>query len=219
MTVPIDAPVSPLSGAGLPSPIDAVADMRAAAKWTIAAFAVVGAFILGGVPVAVIGKLQDRGDAVAVAAGIMTALLGVSWAVWHTTEALTPPITTIASLRDPRLKRMLGIIESDPAAFFGGFGTDEKSLRESLVMHATMVSALSLRLAKECSEEQRRVWALALDDARANLAGAQYAQQRLLAIIYTWQVREALRRARLQTLTGVALSAVGALVFLSAVVR
>ncbi|MFE9658146.1 hypothetical protein [Micromonospora sp. NPDC006431] len=193
--------------------------MRATAKWTVTAFAAVGALVLGGVPLAVVNAVRDRGDVAMVAFGMVIALLGVCWAIWQTSEALTPPLTTLSSLNDPRLQSLRRRLAEDPAAFFGGFGTDEQQLREALVLHQAVLDRLRRQVAEEQSGGRRLIWENALADARANVARAQYAQRRLLAFIHAWQVREALRRARFHTLGGVTVCVLGVLVFISAAVH
>lgn len=72
-------------------PADAtVADMRAVARWTIMATAAVGGLLLGGFPLAAIGKVHGLGDIALAAGGLALAMVGVFWAIWWTGEVLTP---------------------------------------------------------------------------------------------------------------------------------
>lgn len=190
--------------------------MRATAKWIIGAFAGVGALLLGGMPLAAIGKIHGRGDAVAVALGILIAVTGVSWAIWHTSEALTPPVTTLAGLSERPLRPLRVLLETNPAAFFGGFGGTEPELRQHLIRDAAVVERLRHMIPRETSHERRLALEVALADAQDNLARGRQVQRRLIEFIHTWQVRQALRRARLHTLVGAVVSVVGILVFLSA---
>jgi hypothetical protein len=63
------------------------------------------------------------------------------------------------------------------------------------------------------------IWQAALADAQANATRARQVQRRLLAFIHAWQVRQALRRAQVQTFVGVAVCILGILVFMSAFVH
>jgi hypothetical protein len=64
--------------------------MRVTAKWIIGAAAAVGAVLLGGAPLAAIGKIHGIGSAAEALAGLVIGLAGVGWAIWHTAEALIP---------------------------------------------------------------------------------------------------------------------------------
>lgn len=200
----------------IPSPLDAVADMRATAKWTVGAFAAVGALVLGGLPLALVSTIKDRGDAATVAVGMIVALFGVCWAIWHTAESLTPPITILVDLHDPQMRSLRQLISRDPAAFFGGFGTDEQHLHDALVWHCAVLDRLVQAVAAEQVSERRLIWERALTVARANVARAQRAQSQLLAFVHTWQVREALRRARRRTFVGAIVCTIGVFVAMSA---
>src|SRR5258708_30667053 len=94
----------------LPPPLDSVADLRSAAKWTIAAAGAVGTALIGGVPLVAAGQVHGIGRAVLVAAGLVVALTGVGLAIWQTSQVLVPPITTAATLRAPEeLKELRGL--------------------------------------------------------------------------------------------------------------
>src|ERR687896_684094 len=93
---------------------EAVADLRSTARWTIAAAGAVGALLLGGAPIAAIGKINDLGDAISAYAGLAIALAGVGWAIWQTTEALIPRIATLAQLDDPDMASLREMIIREP---------------------------------------------------------------------------------------------------------
>jgi hypothetical protein len=179
--------------------------MRATAKWTVAALGAVGAALLGTTPLAGLGRLANVGDTVAALAGLLLGLLGVTWAVWHTTEALTPPISALATLENPGLASLRTEIAKNPEAFFGPFGTSRAELAAARQLHEAVLTKLTVRALKAAAA-----------DARANASLAAALQQRLLEFVHVWQVRGALRRARLQTFVGLAVTAVGVVLFLTA---
>jgi hypothetical protein len=200
----------------LPSPLDAVADMRATARWTIAAAASVGAFALGGTPLAVLGELRNTGDAVAAAAGIVIVLAGVCWSIWRTSEALTPPITTIEALDTAALRPLRDLIAQSPRSFFGPFGNSADDLRREYQRQADIARRLKKELAAEVSPTRRATWEQALRDTQANVDYCARLQRRLLAFVHTWQVREALRRARRHTMAATMVGAAGVFLLLTA---
>jgi hypothetical protein len=116
------APESAGPWPGLPSPLDAVDDMRTTAKWIIGAVAAVGAALLGGAPLAAAGRIHGFGHAAEAFCGLAIALAGVGWAIWHTTDALIPPVTTLTALETPQLAELRAQIAAEPSAFFGSFG-------------------------------------------------------------------------------------------------
>src|ERR1700722_16134467 len=85
----------------LPSPLDAIGDLRAAARWTIAAFGVVGTALIGGGPLVAVGKIHHPANAVIAGADLLVAVIGIGVAIWTTGRALPPPVTTLATLDSP----------------------------------------------------------------------------------------------------------------------
>lgn len=83
----------------LPSPLDAVTDIRSTAKWTIAAAGAVGAALISGVPLAAIWHIHGVTHAVIAGIGLLIALGGIALAIWVTTDVLAPRLTTPATLR------------------------------------------------------------------------------------------------------------------------
>lgn len=193
-----------------PSPSDAVADMRATARWTIAAL------LLGGAPLTAAGKITHVGDAVLALAGLLVALGGVGWAVWQTGEALMPRIATIADLSDPDLSDLRAAMARDAPAFYGPFGHSGDDVRAAIAFHSTVAANLAVTAAAEPDPVRSRLLALALDDARANADLARLPQGRLVRLAQAWKVRTAVRRARRRTLAAAAVIAVGVILFLAA---
>ncbi|MEU4656390.1 hypothetical protein AB0G32_21020 [Streptomyces sp. NPDC023723] len=193
-----------------------VADMRAVARWTIAATAAVGGVLLGGFPLAAIGKIHGLGDVALAAGGLVLALTGVFWAIWWTGEVLTPRFTTLRSLQDASLAGLRAEIETAPELFFGPFGTTADELDRACRMHTVVAVKLTARLARERDEHLRTELNRALTAACVNTAHATARRRALVELVHAWQVRGALRRARVQTMLGSLLVVVGAVLFLLA---
>jgi hypothetical protein len=202
---------------GLPSPLETVADMRATAKWILAAAATVGAALLGGAPLAAVGKVHGVGDAALAYAGLAVALTGVGWAIWHTADALIPPLTTPNSLdQEPALNELRKKIAREPRAFFGPFGESMGELQELLDFHQKVARSLSDMLIAEQDPARRRVLRRKVDEANGAVTAIVRRSAVLLELAHAWQVRAQLRRARLHALAGAAVAALGAVIFLAA---
>ncbi|MET9732507.1 hypothetical protein ABZZ79_18220 [Streptomyces sp. NPDC006458] len=212
---PADAPLVSAAQA-------AVTDMRTTARWTIAAFAAVGGVMLGGLPLAGIGEVHDGGDLALASAGLALAVLGVAWAIWHTAEALTPRLTTLRVLIDPtpRERRELADLhaelEASPRAFYGPFGTAPAELDAACHLHGKVAANLEALLVHETDARRRAEASHRLTLARANAEQAMRRRRDLLELAHAWQVRGALRRARLHTMAGAFSVVAGAVVFLLA---
>jgi hypothetical protein len=215
-TVAADPP-DPMQG--LPSPLDAVDDMRSAAKWTIGAVAAVGAALLGGAPLAAVGKVHGFGSAAEAFGGLALGLLGVGWAIWHTTDALIPPTTTLAALDTPPLADLRAQIMADPRAFFGPFGTSVAQVQAAVQAYDSAAAQIAVMLAAGPGEAAQRVLAQGQADALANANAASARLRWLLSLVHAWRVRNQLRAARLQTFGGGAAAALGAVLFIVATSR
>lgn len=220
MTAIVAAGAAPADPAqGLPSPLDAVDDMRTTAKWTIAAVAAVGAALLGGAPLAAVGKIHGFGSAAEAFGGLALGLIGVGWAIWHTTDALIPPITTLAALATPALAGLRAQIAADPRAFFGPFGDSAADLEAAARRYDTAAAQIAVLLAGEPDPVRQRVLAQGLADAQANAAQASARLRWLVALAHAWRVRDQLRAARLHTFAGAGVAALGAVLFVVATSR
>ncbi len=197
-----------------PSPLESVPEMRSTAKWTLAALGAVGAVLLGAVPLEAIGKLTSTGDFLLVAGGLVLSVGGISWAIWQTAEALTPPVTTIADFESAGLASLRAQLKRSPGTFYGPFGASASELVAACRFH----ESLAVRFAEAASSEpdlrRRHSLERASKDAQANVDLARGLQQRLLEFTHAWQVRAVLRRARLHTMMGVAVTVVGALLIM-----
>ncbi|GAA0401692.1 hypothetical protein GCM10009530_61980 [Microbispora corallina] len=196
----------------LPSPLDSIPDLRAAAKWILASAGAVGAALLGGGPLVAIGKVPDAGHAALAGLGLLVALCGVGWAIWRTSDVLIPPITTLATLDEPELRPLRELIARSPEAFYGSVARDVAGLTR----HRQIAAGLRAKLAEEGDPARRRAWESALERTRANIAITDAYQRRLLDFIHVWQIHAKLRRARAHTLLAGVVVAVGATVFMLA---
>jgi hypothetical protein len=194
----------------------AVTDLRTTAKWTIAAFGAVGVLLLGGTPRAALSKINDTGDAVAAFTGMALGLVGVGWAVWHTSEAITPRITLLSHLHDPDAAALREAIAQDPGAFYGPFPPSPDQLRSARVLHETAAANLAAAAAREEGESRRRSLERAHADAESNAALAERLESRLLELIHASQVHAAVRRARLHTAAAAVVIAFGGVLILTA---
>jgi len=190
--------------------------MRATARWTIAATAAVGGLLLGGVPLAAIGKVHGAAAITLAVGGLVLAVAGVVWAIWWTGEALVPRFVTLRSLQDRDLADLRTEIAAAPEIFFGPFGPTVDALDTACRLHATVAVNLSELLVKERNEDRHAELTHRLSAARTNAANAAARRKALLDLILAWQVRAALRRARVQTLLASVIIVVGVVMFLFA---
>ncbi len=205
------------SAINLSSPLDGVADMRSTAKWTITALGAVGVALLGGGPLSAVGKIHGIGQAAAFA-GLVIALAGIGWAIWFTTEALMPPVTTLASIAEPELAGLRAQIAADPGAF-GPFGNSVDQLKNQCTLWQATAAQTTITLAKDHDDELKRTLTQALSDAEANAAQAAARLRWLLDFTHAWRVRDKLRRARVHAFCGAAVTALGAVTFVAATTR
>lgn len=197
-------------------PAQAVADMRGTARWFIAACAAVGGLLLGGVPLTAIGKVTGAGDVTLAVGGLALAMLGVAWAVWHTSEVLSPRFATLRTLERPELRGLREEIAADPAAFFGPFGATAGELDAACRLHASVCANLATLAAGEPDPDRRARAERHLAAARANLAHATRRRAALVELVHAWWVSALLARARRQTLVGAAAVLAGTMLFLLA---
>ncbi|MEV5725334.1 hypothetical protein AB0N50_05890 [Streptomyces pharetrae] len=212
MTTPAPDPgAAPLPFDALPSPLDAVPELRAAARWMIAAFGMVGAALIGGGPLVAVGKVHGLGDAVITGVALLVALGGVSLAVWQVSRVLIPPVTTTATLREPALRGLRELIDAAPGDFFGTAATGV----DDLLRHRAVAVNIQRTLAAETDPDRRRLLGRHLERARANVARTDPYVRWLLAMAHVWQIRAALHTARRWCLLAVLLVAAGAVGFLT----
>jgi hypothetical protein len=193
----------------LPSPLDAVDDMRSTAKWTIAAFGAAGSALISGGPLVAAGKVHGTAHIVIAGLGLAAVLAGVCVAIWQTSNVLTPFITTPATVLT--LTGLVALIDASPAEFFGSAATSVRNL----LMHRRAETMLRRALATETDKAVRQ-------NLEQNLARVQLSVTRtgpyvrwLVAFAHAWQVQQALRQARRWTVAGGILVVAGAVAFLA----
>ncbi|AXG79394.1 hypothetical protein [Streptomyces paludis] len=193
-----------------------VADMRATARWITAAAAGVGALVLAGGPLVVVKDLDDAGDVVAAVGGMLLAVVGVVWVVWRASEVLSPRTATLDDLGSPELNGLRKLIDRSPADFYGPHATGPAELRRERRLRLAVAARLESLLARESDPARVRVLTHEAAVARRNAQLIQRLQQRLLAWIHAWQVRQSLVRARRDTLLASLLILTGAVLCVTA---
>ncbi|GGL94365.1 hypothetical protein GCM10010129_42870 [Streptomyces fumigatiscleroticus] len=211
---PPETDPAPQSGTpfdALPSPLDAVPELRAAARWMIGAFGAVGAALVGGGPLVAVGKVHGLGDASVAGAALLLALAGVSLAVWQVSRVLVPPVTTTATLASPAVRGLREMIDAAPADFFGATATGV----DDLLRHRAVAANLQRMVAAETDPDRRELLRHHLGRAQANVRRTEPFVRWLLAMAHVWQIRAALHTARRWCLLAVLLVAAGAVAFLT----
>lgn len=195
------------------SPLESVADMRTTAKWIVAAAAGACTALLGAAPLVALGKVNGVGEAVQALAGLCLALVGLAWIIWQTAEALIPPVTTLASLREPRFAGLRERIQQDPGAFFGAFGRTVEELSMAVEQWRNTHVNTGEILDREEDPVRRRILERGMHAAQANADQAGARLTRLVEFAHAWDVRERLRRARLHAFGGAVVVVLGAVIF------
>ncbi|MFB7613642.1 hypothetical protein [Kitasatospora sp. NPDC056181] len=208
------APAAP--GPRASAVLDSVTDMRSTARWTIGALGAVGSLVLGGLPLAGVNEIHGGTRLWLAFAGLSLAVLGVSWAVYWTSDVLTPRFTTPATWNARAVRPLRAVAEAEPALFFGHFGRTPAELTAACELHATVVANLTSALAAQPAAAEAEQLRAARAVAEANLAGAQRRLAELLDLMHAWSVRAALVAARWHTLAGGIAVAGGATLFLRA---
>ena len=209
MTTPAVGPGAGKAFEGLPSPLEAVDDLRAAAKWTLAAEGAVGAALISGGPLVAVGQVHSTGHALLAGAGLTVALAGVGLAIWFTSKVLSPRLTTPQTLRSSPLAGLRQVIEAEPAQFLGVTATKV----DALLMHQEVAVDLARKTAAEKDPARRQVIRRQLRRAEANAARAAPYVRWLLALAHVWQIEADLKRSRWFTLAGGVLVIAGAVLF------
>jgi hypothetical protein len=211
-TPPTGGPGAGNAFEGLPSPLDAVDDLRAAAKWTLAAEGAVGAALISGGPLVAVGQVHGTAHALLAGVGLAVGLGGVGLAIWFTSKVLSPRLTTPQTLRSPALDGLKQVIEAEPAQFFGVVATRV----DALLLHQEVAVDLARKTAAETDPARRQVIKRQLHRAEANATRAAPYVRWLLALAHVWQIEADLRRSRWFTLAGGLLVVAGAVLFFAA---
>jgi hypothetical protein len=196
----------------LPSPLDAVDDLRSAARWTLAAAGGVGTILLSGGPLVAVGQIHGFSHAIVAGAGLAVALAGVGLAIWQTSQVLIPRVTTPTIVMMPALAPWRAEIDRSPSDYFGSLATSV----QDLLRHQAVAASLARQLAREPDPRRRRLFEKELRRVEGNAARAAPYVRWLLAAAHVWTIQADLRRAQRATLAGALLVVVGAVALFSA---
>ncbi len=129
---------------------------------------------------------------------MLLAVAGVVWVVWRTGDVLAPRTATLDDLGSPGLDGLRALIDRSPADFYGP--TASTPACEGNASRLTVAARLEALLAREDDPARARILTHEAAVARRNALLIQRLQQRLLAWVHAWHVRQSLRRARRDTL-------------------
>jgi hypothetical protein len=226
----------------LPSPLDSVSDMRAAAKWMLAAAGAVGAALISGGPLVAVGQVHGVLHAVLAGLGLAIALGGVGTAIWFTSKVLVPRLITPAVLKEagrpeptpPRgsvlrvrlpaflqptgqreLAALKELIDAEPAEFFGIAATSVDGLFARQEVLRQNAASLARRAAWEQGPQRRAMYRDQI--RRVEESGERVGRyvRYLLALGLAWQIKADLELSRKWTLAGAVLVIAGAVLFFS----
>ncbi len=209
---PSGTPVEPevsVTPKSLPSPLDAVDDLRSTAKWTLATAGAVGAVLISGGPLVAVGQVHGTSHALLAGAGLALAVIGIGLAIWTTSQVLAPRLTTPATLRSRALKGLRRRLDAEPEQFFGVAATSVNGL----LMHQAVAVDLARRLAVTTDPQQHARIEADLSRARRNAERAAPYTRQLLTLGHAWAIKEALDRSRWCTLGGAVLVVAGTVLF------
>lgn len=222
------APTPGATGTGdeLPSPLTAVDDMRAMAKWTLAVVGVVGAALISGGPLVAVGQVHGLRDSVLAGAGLVCALAGVGLAIWFTSRVLMPRLTTPAVFTEQetslltrrksvRLAKLTSQIDREPAYFFGELATSLSDLLARRAKTLGGIQKVAEAIAAEANPVVRKQLEVVLARLQSDLARIDACLRSLLPFAHAWRVEADLKRSRLWTLGGGVLVVAGAVLFFS----
>ena len=202
-----------LALAPLPSPLDAVDDLRAAAKWTLAAAGVVGAALISGGPLVAVGQVHGLWHDLLAGAGLALALVGVGIAIWFTGEVLAPRLTTRETLMSPELAGLRQVIDADPGQFFGAAASSMTDLFKHQDDKRETAADLARQVAAARDGHRREVLDGQLRRVEGDVARIGAHVRWLMALAHVWKMQADLRRSRWYTLGGGLLVVVGAVLF------
>lgn len=224
----------------LPSPLDSVGDMRAAAKWMLAAAGAVGAALISGGPLVAVGQVHGVLHAVLAGLGLVIALGGVGTAIWFTSKVLVPRLMTPAVLsnagrpqaapprrsvlrvrlsailqasRQRELVALKELVNAEPAEFFGIAAASVDGLfarQQGLRQNA---ASLARQAAREKDPRRRAMYQDQLRRVEENGERVGRYVRYLLALGLAWQIKADLELSRKWTLAGAVLVIVGAVLF------
>ncbi len=210
------APGATSAAESLPSPLDAVDDLRAAAKWTLAAAGAVGAALISGGPLVAVGQVHGLWHALLAGLGLVLALAGVGIAIWSASKVLAPRLTTRQTVMSPGLASLRQDIEAEPVQFFGLAATSAAGLFKRQDDHREIAVDLARQAAAEKDPQRRAVLEGQLRRVEENAARTGAYVRRLLALAHVWRIQADLEWSRRCTLGGGLLVIAGAVLFFAA---
>lgn len=198
-----ERPVEPL-----PSPLDAIDDLRTTAKWTLAAAGLVGAALISGGPLVAVGNVHGLSHSLLAGGGLVVALAGVAISIWSTSRVLAPRLTTAATLTSRRLAGLRKDLNLEPNAVTAILERPDQELQIAASLTRQAASSRNRRRRPELERQLRRV--------NDNAARAEADARRLLALGHVWGIEADLRLSRRCTLAGGLLVVIGAVLFFAA---
>jgi hypothetical protein len=224
----VTAPAQGAASAGdtLPSPLTAVEDMRATAKWTLAVVGATGAALISGGPLVAVGRVHGIADSVLAGVGLACALAGIGLAIWFTSTVLMPRLTTPAVFteqqtsllsRKPSLKlaALTNQVDQSPTYFFGELATSVSDLLARRAKTLDGIQKVAEAIAVSADVTMNAQLRAALARLQSDLARLDAGLQSLLPLAHAWLVGADLKRSRLWTLAGGVLVVAGAVLFFS----
>lgn len=197
----------------LASPLEAVDDLRSAAKWTLAAAGAVGAALISGGPLVAVGQVHGLGHALLAGLGLALALAGVGIAVWSTSKVLAPRLTSRRVVMSPRLAALRQEIETDPEQFLGLAATSVAGLFKHQDDQRQIAADLARQAAAEENARRRAVLESQLHRVEENAARVATYTRYVMALAHVWQLQDDLTWSRRCTLGGGLLVIAGAVLF------
>jgi hypothetical protein len=200
----------------LPSPLDSVSDMRAAAKWTLAASGAVGAALISGGPLVAVGKIHGALHAVLAGLGLAIALSGVGIAIWFTSRVLVPRLMTPAVLKNarrPELAMLKKLIDAEPTEFFDIAATSVDGLFARQQQLRENAASLARQISREKDPQRHTMYQNQIRRVEKNRERVGRYVQYVLALGSAWQIKADLELSRKWTLAGAMLVIIGAVLF------
>jgi hypothetical protein len=210
---PGESPVAKSLIEPLPSPLDAIDDLRATAKWMVAAAGAVGAALISGAPLVAVGQVHGLWHALLAGLGLVLALAGVGIAIWSASKVLAPRLTTRKAVLSPGLAGLRQDIEAEPEQFFGLAATSVAGIFKRQDDEREIVADLARQAAAEKDPQRRAVLEGQLRRVEENAARTGAYIRRLLSLAHVWQIQADLQWSRRCTLGGGLLVIGGAVLF------
>jgi hypothetical protein len=204
---------APDAGSAAAAPLQAVDDLRSAAKWTLAAAGAVGAALVSGGPLVAVGQVRGLGHALLAGLGLALALAGVGIAIWSTSKVLAPRLTSRKTVMSAELASLRQEIEADPGQFLGLTATSVAGLFKRQDDHQQIAADLARQTAAEENARRRSQLEGQLRRVQENAARVGAYTRYVMGLAHVWQLQSDLARSRRFTLGGGLLVIAGAVLF------